>query len=311
MAEQYTGRPLVIIMQGGATRAAFGAGVLYEFARNNIYPHTISSLSAGIPTAAYYVAGQSEEMRAVYTGGIGKDLISLTNILLGKPVYDIHHLLHNVMRIQHPLSIDAIAESKTRLVIPLYNYHEGRARLFSNHDESFRDDAWSLLHVSLIVHADHILYGTKFEHYVDGALDPFVSFKESIVPENARVIVIWNESDFGMHFIKYLGHKIFAPLQLRTAPHAVRKIFKEREGILEAGQKAYKDFCARWQPHVIIPESRSLLEGFDILRNDRAHLARLFEHGREKARTTLQSGVLRDWEPRATPIHNVVREVSH
>ena len=129
MSRRETERPLVIIMQGGATRAAFGAGVLYEFAEHGVYPHTIASLSAGVPTAAYYVAGQHKEMREVCTKGI-ENLISITNLLLGKPVYDIRYLLDKVMRKQYPLSIDALTRSETRLVIPIFNCAQAVTQTF-------------------------------------------------------------------------------------------------------------------------------------------------------------------------------------
>lgn len=283
-------RPLVIIMQGGATRAAFGAGVLYELASNGVVPRLIASASAGTPTAAYFVASQHEEMRDAYTNGIG-DLISITNLILGKPLYDINHLLNETMRKRYPLSVEKIAASPTELFIPLFNYRDGRTELRSNRDPDFLEHAWSLLHISLVVHADHILRGTQFEQYVDGALDPFALFREVPLPENARVLVIWNESDFGLHWMKRLGYQIFMYFQAHGAPKELMHLLEKREDMLRNGLELYDEFCARRDPVVIIPDRRSAFEGFDVLRGGRAHISRLFEHGREKGRAALASGL--------------------
>lgn len=283
-------QPLVIIMQGGATRAAFGAGVLYELATKGIVPHIIASASAGTPTAAYFVASQHEEMRKAYTNGIG-DLINVTNLIFGKPLYDIHHLLNEAMRKRYPLSVEKIASSSTELFIPLYNYREGRTELRSSRDPDFLENVWSLLHVSLVVHADHILWGTRFEQYVDGALDPFALFREVPFPANARILIIWNESDFGFHWMKRLGHYIFMYFQAYGAPKELLHVLEKRENMLRDGLKLYDEFCARRDPTIIIPDRRSAFEGFDVLRGGRAHISRLFEHGREKGRAALALGL--------------------
>lgn len=271
--------------------AAFGAGVLYELAERGVFPHTIASASAGIPTAAYYAAHQCEDMRAVWTTGLRGNFINIFNLFFGKPIFDIHHVLREVLRKSNPLSVESLAGSDTRLVIPLYNYKEGKTELRTNKDENFLEHVWSLLHVSLIVHPDHILYGTPLEQYVDGALDPFALYKEDFFPDNARVLVIWNESRFGMHPLKYIGQKLFIWLQLRNAPEGMVRALHKRENIIFEGHKAYDKFCARYKPMVVQPNSSSLREMFTLLSSSGRTLSGLFEHGRSKGREVVENFV--------------------
>src|SRR3989344_1544816 len=281
-------RPLVIIMQGGAMLAAFGAGVLYELAERGIFPRTIASASAGIPTAAYYAARQHEDMRAVWTKDLRGNFVNVFNLLFGKPIFNIQHVLHEVLRKRNPLSVESLARSETRLVIPLYNYQKGGTELRTSKDDNFLEQVWSLLHVSLIVHPDHILYGTSFEQYVDGALDPFALYKEDFFPDNARVLVIWNESKFGMHPLKYIGQKLFIWLQLRGAPEGMVRALYKRDTMISEGVKAYEEFCIRRKPIVVQPNSSSLSELFTLLSNGGPALEGLFEHGRSKGRAVAE-----------------------
>lgn len=279
-----------IILQGGAMRGAFGAGVLYEFASRGFFVDTIAAASASVSTAAYYAARQHEEMRKIWLEEVGnKRLIRLGNLLSGKPIYDIEYLIEEVFKKKYPLDVQRLAESPTRFILPLYNYQERRLELRSNTDAGFAEDAWSLLHMAMIIHDSHILWGTRFEPYVDGALDPFALYKLDYIPENSRIIVIWNEPKFDMHLIKRLGQRIFIALQTRTFPAEVQRMLQARHQLIIDGMKIYAAFCEKRRPAVIKPDPLSLLDGLDVLSRNNTHLAKLFGHGRAKARQILFS----------------------
>ena len=288
-------RPTAIIMQGGAMRGAFAAGVLYEFGSRGFYPDVIAAASSSVPTAAYYVAHQIEDMRAIWTKEVTTDrFIRYDNMLLGKPIYDIDFLINTIFKKKRPLSLNAMRASRTRMVVPLYNYVVKRLESRTSVDPEFIDHMWEYLHLAMIIHDQHILRGTPFEPYVDGALDPFALYKLPIIPKGARVVVIWNEPKFNMHTIKYLGQKLFVLFQARNFPAEVRRMLKTRKKLIEEGVAIYNGFCKLYSPVVIKPNS-IFFAGMDVVSRGEAHLSGLLEEGRQKACAAIDSGILKDF----------------
>lgn len=288
-------RPTAIIMQGGAMRGAFGAGVLYEFAKRGCYVDTVAAASASVPSAFYYAARQPEEMRTIWTEKVGNNrFIRFDNLFLGKPIYDIDYLIENIFRDACPLSTSALANSPTRVVLPLYNYQKKTLEIRTSHDDDFAEHVWSYLRLAMIIHDRHILWGTPFEPYVDGALDPFALYKTKFLPEDARVLVIWNEQKFNMHTIKYIGQKLFLALQARHFPAEVKRMVRTRRALIDEGITVYNEFCTRMDP-VVIKANDVFLAGLDVVSRNNTYLTRLFEEGREKARVAFDTGVLKDF----------------
>lgn len=282
-------------MQGGGMRGVFGAGVMYEFAKQGFFADIVAPVSASVPTAMYYASRQYEEMRRIWLEEVGTSrFVHLGNLFLGKPIYDIDYLIDEIFRKKYLLAVDAVVESPTRLIVPLFNYHSGVTELHSNHDDNFRDMVWALLHISMTLHDKHILWGTKFEQYVDAGIDPFVLYKLDYLPENTRVISIWNEPKFDMHKIKFLGQKLFLLLQSRNFPPKVKEMLRTRSELISNGMRVYNDYRARVRPIEVKPDNFSFLDGLDVLSRDNKHLSKLFEHGRIKARAALSSEIFKN-----------------
>lgn len=288
--------PTAIIMQGGAMRGAFGAGVVYELGKRGVYVDTIAASSASVPTSVYYAARQFEEIRKVWTESVGSSrFIRYDNLLFGKPIFDIEYLIGEILKKKYPLSLESLSGSKTKVVVPLYNYETSALEVRTSEDQDFLENIYTYFHLAMIVHEKHILRGTPFEKYVDGALDPFVLFKVPFLKPGTRVIVIWNLSKFDMHAIKYLGQKIFTLFQSRNFPDQVKRVLQHRRELVHGGARVYGTFCKLWDPVVIKPAGRDLAEIFDVISRDNKSLGKLFEHGREKASAALDSGVLKDF----------------
>lgn len=282
-----------IIMQGGAMRAIFGTGVLHEFGERGFYPDTIAAASASVPPAAYYTARQWQWMRDVWINEIGtKRVLRYDHLFRGKPIYDIEHLIRNVFKKNYPIDIETLEASRTRLVFPLYNYIEDRIEIKTSKDADFRQHVWDFMHLAMVLHPDQLLRGTKFEKYIDGAIDPFALYREPIVAPDTRIISIWNEHEFGMHLAKRIGQVIFVLLQMRGAPAGVKRMLKTRDRLIADGMQVYEEFCRRRNPLVIKPDRLSMLDGVDAISRNSNHLERLFEHGRQKAREAFESGAM-------------------
>lgn len=276
-------------------RAAFGGGVLHEFAKRGFFADIMATASAGVPTAAYYVANDVEEMHKIWTDDLDTSrFIRYDHIFTGKPIFDTSYLLSDIMRKKRPLSIEALMKSKTQLVFPLYDYVSRRLELRTSRDADFAHNAWSYFHLAVVVHDTDILWGTPFERYIDGAIDPFAMYKLKYLPENARVVIVWNEPRFDMHAVKYLGQKIFLALQGRHFPEEVKRMLRTRAELLREGLCLYEAFCARYNPLILKPEA-NVFDGFNVVARSGSRLGNLFEQGRARASKMFDEGQFADF----------------
>jgi hypothetical protein len=172
-------------------------------------------------------------------------------------------------------------------------------------DPDIVSDMWHLLRISMILHDRQILWGTQYEQYVDGELDPLGLFKLPIARANEHVIVVWNEPSMDMSFMRFAGQKLFLLLQARGFPREVKRMLHSRAMLLRQEKPLYEDFCRRYRPIVIKPDSHSFLDGLDVIRRNNDHLKSLFEQGRAKARGVMDE--IRAHTSRTT----YVSQVSH
>ena len=234
-------------------------------------------------------------MRAVGTKEVTTSrFIRYDHMLLGKPIYDIDYLINDIFKERYPLSQGAIRASQTRMVIPLYNYVSKNLEIRTSTDPGFIDHIWDYLHLAMIIHNEHIMRGTPFEPYVDGALDPFALYRLSFLPGDTRVIVIWNEPKFDMHAIKFFGQKLFMFFQARDFPEEVKRMLRTRKKLIEDGVVIYNEFCKRRNPVVIKPNA-IFFAGMDVVSRNKAHISGLFEEGRQKTRAAIENGSLKDF----------------
>lgn len=285
MAEQKT----AIILQGGALRAAFAAGVAYKLAKQGIgVVDYVAGTSASSLTAAYLAANQFEDIKSVWTKEIGTPhFISLPNIFKGKPVFNINHLIDEVFCARYPLDIKGLISSNTTWMIPLFDYKKNVVVFKSSKDQNFHDHVWNLMRVSCIVHSDHLLRGTNLEHYVDGALDPYAPFRAPWLPESSRVFVIWSEANTGWHPMKQIGSFLFRLLQTRGFPEEVKIMIRKRRELTISGEVAYHEFKKHHHVIEITPTSNAWYESLRVIDPNQRRISALFEEGERAAGTIL------------------------
>lgn len=282
MAERKT----AIILQGGALRAAFAAGVACTLLKRGVGTiDYVAGTSSSSLTAAYLAANQLEDIKSVWTRAVGTPhFISLSNIFKGKPVFDIDYLIEGVFRARYPLNVEALSVSKTTWVIPLFDYKKNTTIFKSSKDHDFKDHVWNLMRVSCIVHSDQLLRGTNLENYVDGALDPYSLFRTPWLPEGSRVFVIWSEANSGWHPMKRIGSFLFQLLQTRGFPEEIKTMIRKRRELIISGEGAYKEFKKRHHVIDIRPMSDAWYESLLAIDPNQRRISALFEEGEQVAR---------------------------
>jgi predicted patatin/cPLA2 family phospholipase len=118
-------RKTALIVEGGAMRGAWAAGVLaylQECGRRQY--DFVYAASSGACSAAYFVADMWEPGLAIWRE-LACKVVRKTNFLRRKPIIDLAYLVDHIIRIRVPLSVEALQKAPTRFFIVLTDCHTG------------------------------------------------------------------------------------------------------------------------------------------------------------------------------------------
>ena len=112
-------RQTALIVEGGAMRGAWAAGVLaYLHERGRRQFDFVYAASSGACSAAYFVADMWEPGLAIWRD-LACNVVRKSNLLRHKPMIDLAYLVDHVMRKRVPLSVEALQKAPTRFYIVL------------------------------------------------------------------------------------------------------------------------------------------------------------------------------------------------
>ena len=128
-------RKTALIVEGGAMRGAWAAGVMaYLHERGRRQYDLVYAASSGACSAAYFVAGMWEPGLAIWRE-LACNVVRKTNFLRRKPIIDLAYLVDHVFRTHIPLSVAALHNSPTRFFIVLTDCQTGNPVYFHACDE--------------------------------------------------------------------------------------------------------------------------------------------------------------------------------
>ncbi len=118
-------RKTALIVEGGAMRGAWAAGVLASLQeRGRRQYDLVYAASSGACSAAYFVANMWEPGLAIWRE-LACNVVRKSNILRRKPIIDLAYLVDHVMRKHVPLSVEALKNAPTQFFIVLTDCHTG------------------------------------------------------------------------------------------------------------------------------------------------------------------------------------------
>jgi predicted patatin/cPLA2 family phospholipase len=157
--ESNTGRKSALIVEGGAMRGAWAAGVLaFLFERGERQFDFVYAASSGACSAAYFVAGMLEPALTIWREYACK-AVRKANFLRHKPIIDLAYLVDYVIRQHVPLSIEALQKAPARFFITLTDCDTGEPVYFHARDERVFEALRATASMPL---------GTRGYDYVDG-----------------------------------------------------------------------------------------------------------------------------------------------
>jgi predicted patatin/cPLA2 family phospholipase len=128
-------RTTALIVEGGAMRGAWAAGVLaFLWERGRRQYDLVYAASSGACSAAYFVAGMWEPGLAIWRE-LAYKVVRRTNFLRRKPIIDLAYLVDHVFRQRVPLSIEALRQAPSRFLIVLTDCETGQPVYFHAQDE--------------------------------------------------------------------------------------------------------------------------------------------------------------------------------
>ena len=128
-------RKTALIVEGGAMRGAWAAGVLaylQECGRRQY--DLVYAASSGACSAAYFVADMWEPGLAIWRE-LACNVVRKSNFLRRKPIIDLAYLVDYVIRKRVPLSVEVLQKMSTRFYIVLTDCRTGEAVYFHARDD--------------------------------------------------------------------------------------------------------------------------------------------------------------------------------
>jgi predicted patatin/cPLA2 family phospholipase len=128
-------RKTALIVEGGAMRGAWAAGVLaylHESGRRQY--DAVYAASSGACSAAYFVADMWEPGLTIWRE-LACNVVRKSNFLHRKPIIDLAYLVDHIMRIRVPLSVEALQKATTQFFIVLTDCDTGEPVFFRACDD--------------------------------------------------------------------------------------------------------------------------------------------------------------------------------
>jgi len=129
-AEPVARRKTALIVEGGAMRGAWAAGVLaylHESGRRRY--DLVYAASSGACSAAYFVADMWDTGLTIWRE-LACNVVRKSNFLHHKPIIDLAYLVDHVIRKRAPLSVEALQKAPTKFFIVLTDCHTGEPVYF-------------------------------------------------------------------------------------------------------------------------------------------------------------------------------------
>lgn len=181
---------IAIVTNGGGMNCSYSAWALCSLARNYDLkePELLIGSSGSTGSLTYYLTQQYDEIKNIWTNLLtSKNFIRFQRL---KRIMDIDYLIDEIFKIQEPLNINKINNSKTKLFISSTEYKNGKVKFFSNISKY---DIFESLRASKAI---PILYNKKVNikniDYIDGSLSAtvIISIEKAIKEGGKNIIVI-------------------------------------------------------------------------------------------------------------------------
>jgi predicted patatin/cPLA2 family phospholipase len=206
------GRKIGLVIQGGGMRGAFGGGVakvLTDLGLNENFDEIYTS-SSGCNTAAYMLAGQTNEGLDIYKYDLSRfRLIRPWNI--GKTM-NLDYLIDFLTMKKRPLNVEKVLKSRTVLKMYVTNYESGHSEYFTNHQKV---DFLAAMKASCAYPNHYPPVFVNGKKYLDGNIAIILPIEQAIQDRCTDILVISTVTEKHNESKQKRSHRAFQSLMSR------------------------------------------------------------------------------------------------
>jgi predicted patatin/cPLA2 family phospholipase len=270
-----------LVLEGGALRSVYTAGVLDVFIENNMEFTTIIGVSAGALTAANYIAkhiGRSARINILHSND--GNYFGIRQLLFKGSIFNFNYIFYTPIKDLYPYDEDALINSKERLLIGATNCNTGKVEYFERNNYA---DLIHVLQASSSIPLVSKPVNIDGELYLDGAIADPIGIHKAFSEGYDKAIVVLTRPH------GYRGKK--PPIFIRWLNKIVYRKYPELVTVLNNGYQAYNtlldeiDQMERENRIIVIRPSRHI--EIKHLERDARILTDLYLLGRDDARESL------------------------
>jgi predicted patatin/cPLA2 family phospholipase len=180
-------RKTALIVEGGAMRGAWAAGVLAYLEEHGRRQYDlVYAASSGACSAAYFVADMWKPGLAIWRE-LACNVVCKTNFLRRKPIIDLAYLVDHVIRTRVPLSVEALQKAPTQFYIVLTDCHTGEPVYFHVCDDRVFAALRATASMALVTRGFDFVDGRP---YADGGVADPIPIRRAIEDGAADITVV-------------------------------------------------------------------------------------------------------------------------
>lgn len=177
-----------LVLEGGALRSLYTAGVLDYFVEKNIEFSAVIGVSAGALTAANYISKQRRRIAQInILHSCDSNYYGLKQLLLKKSVFNFDYLFDDLDR-QFPYDMEAFTNSRQKFFIAATDCKAGEVQYFESADEYIKLTQQLRASSSLPLLAPMIHIEEKT--YLDGGITAPIGIQKALDEQYGKVVVI-------------------------------------------------------------------------------------------------------------------------
>lgn len=177
-----------IVLEGGAFRGLFTAGVLDCFMDNNIQFDYVVGVSAGAGNALNFVAGQKGRTKWTITADGENAYYGVKQMRKSKKMLDLDRMVMEFSHNQYPFDFGQFIKAKTETDIVVTNCETGEAEYIGKCDNEELVLTFAKASCSVPILCEPVLINGY--HYMDGSLADSIPVKRAIDAGCDRVIAV-------------------------------------------------------------------------------------------------------------------------
>ncbi len=177
-----------LVLEGGALRGVFTAGVLDVFMDKNLYLSDVFAVSAGTTNALSYISKQKGRNARININYVNDDrYLSFKNYIKYKSVFGFDFIFNDIAKKLEPFDFDTFNNSKQKLVAVATNCNTGVAEYFDKYNCSDMllacRASCSMPYLAPIIHVNNI-------PCLDGGISDAVPIYRALQEGNTKNILI-------------------------------------------------------------------------------------------------------------------------